>query len=76
MYLEATARYSVSTIVDPYYVDTPRDMGVTYPGRGVHGDAESALCVKSDASNYRIERHMRDKVPSTSMGGCGAHAER
>ena len=26
--------------------------------------------------NNRIERHMRDKVPSSSMSACGAHAER
>ena len=27
-------------------------------------------------SNYRIERRMRDKVASSNMSACGAHAER
>ena len=26
--------------------------------------------------NYRIERHTKDKVPSSSVNVCGAHAER
>ena len=30
----------------------------------------------SKRSNYRIERHMIDKVPSSSVNVCGAHAER
>ena len=27
-------------------------------------------------SNYRIERHVIDKVPSSGISACGAHAER
>ena len=29
-----------------------------------------------EPSNYRIERHVNDKVPSSSVSARGAHAER